>query len=135
MTTQDCAVMCNLIKHTHTVLLIPPWEDRCEWHRMTWMTGPDCAVMCNLINTHTHTLKKMKRNKNASSLHNPILCCLFSSRLFARAATGGRRGTTPTPEWYHPLPKHALEKVKPTGRSRASQLPRRRRRRAHEIWK
>ena len=36
--------------HTHT-----PWEDQCEWHRMTTMTGPDCAVMCNLINTHTHT--------------------------------------------------------------------------------
>ena len=33
----------------------PPWEDQCEWHRMTRMTGPDCAVMCNLINTHTHT--------------------------------------------------------------------------------
>ena len=43
--------------HTHTqqVSLIPPWEDQCEWHRMTRMTGPDCAVMCNLINTHTHT--------------------------------------------------------------------------------
>ena len=34
---------------------IPPWEDQCEWHRMTRMTGPDCAVMCNLINTYTHT--------------------------------------------------------------------------------
>ena len=33
--------------HTHT-----PWEDQCEWHIMTRMTGPDCAVMCNLINTH-----------------------------------------------------------------------------------
>ena len=31
-----------------------PWEDQCEWHRMTRMTGPDCAVMCNLISTHTH---------------------------------------------------------------------------------
>ena len=51
--------MCNLInKHTHThiqVSLISPWEDQCEWRRMTRMTGPDCAVMCNLINTHTHT--------------------------------------------------------------------------------
>ena len=28
---------------------MPPWEDQCEWHRMTPMTGPDCAVMCNLI--------------------------------------------------------------------------------------
>ena len=37
---------------THTTH-IPPWEDQCEWHRMTRMTGPDCAVMCNLINTHT----------------------------------------------------------------------------------
>ena len=42
-------------QHTHTVPLIPLWEDQCEWHRMTRMTGPDCAVMCNLINTHTHT--------------------------------------------------------------------------------
>ena len=55
MTGADCAVMCNVINthtrtHTHT-----PWEDQCEWHRMTRMTGPDCAVMCNLINTHTHT--------------------------------------------------------------------------------
>ena len=41
-------------KKTHTHL-IPPWEDQCEWHRMTRMTGPDCAVMCNLINTYTHT--------------------------------------------------------------------------------
>ena len=56
MTGPDCAVMCNVInihthKHTHT-----PWEDQCEWHRMTRMTGPDCAVMCNLINTHNSTL-------------------------------------------------------------------------------
>ena len=34
--------------------MIPPWEDRCEWDRMTRMTGPDCAVLCYLINTHTH---------------------------------------------------------------------------------
>ena len=33
----------------------PPWEDQCEWHGMTSMTGPDCVVMCNLINAHTHT--------------------------------------------------------------------------------
>ena len=51
--------MCNLINahtntHTH-ISLIPPWEDQCEWHRMTRIAGPDCAVMCNLINTHTHT--------------------------------------------------------------------------------
>ena len=60
MTGPDCVVMCNLINththtHTHRVLLIPPWEDQCEWHIMTRMTGSDCAVMCNLINTHTHT--------------------------------------------------------------------------------
>ena len=49
-------LLSNLI-HTHTHTHIPPWEDQCEWHRMTInrMTGPDCAVMCNLINTHTHT--------------------------------------------------------------------------------
>ena len=56
ITRPDCAVMCNLINtHTHTHTLILPWEDQCEWHRMTRMKGPDCAVMCNLINTHTHT--------------------------------------------------------------------------------
>ena len=41
--------------YVKNVSLIPPWEDQCEWHRMTRMTGPDCVVMCNLINTHTHT--------------------------------------------------------------------------------
>ena len=40
---------------SYQVSLIPPWEDQCEWHKMTRMTRPDCAVMCNLINTHTHT--------------------------------------------------------------------------------
>ena len=50
--TPDCVVMCNLINtHTH-----PPWEDQCEWHIMTRMTGgPDCVVMCNLINTYIQT--------------------------------------------------------------------------------
>ena len=48
-------VKCQEHTHTHTSL-IPPWEDQCEWHRMTRMTRPDCAVICNLINTHTHTL-------------------------------------------------------------------------------
>ena len=43
-------MQCNTIQ----VSLIPPWEDQCEWHRMTRMTGPDCAVMCNLINIHTY---------------------------------------------------------------------------------
>ena len=58
MTGPDCAVMCNLINiYTRTYIhtsLIPPWEDQCEWHRMTRMTRSDCAVMCNLINIHTH---------------------------------------------------------------------------------
>ena len=40
------------VTYAHTqVSLIPPWEDQCEWHRMTRMTGPDCAVVCNLIHT------------------------------------------------------------------------------------
>ena len=45
------------------VSLIASWEDQCEWHRMTRMTGPDCAVMCNLINTqaHTYTLVQVER--------------------------------------------------------------------------
>ena len=40
-----------------TSIIHPPWEDHCEWHRMTRVTRSDCAVMCNLINisTHTHT--------------------------------------------------------------------------------
>ena len=48
--------MCNLINsHTHTHTWYPPWEDKCESHRMARITGPDCAVMCSLINTHTHS--------------------------------------------------------------------------------
>ena len=43
-------------KYTHTYTYIPPWEDQCEWRRMTRMTGPDCAVMRNLINTHSYSL-------------------------------------------------------------------------------
>ena len=42
----------NLLTDKYTYIL-PPWEDQCEWHRMTRMTGPDCAVMNNLINIHT----------------------------------------------------------------------------------
>ena len=46
---------CNTHIHTHThTQHISPWEDQCEWHKMTRMTGPDCAVMRNLINTHIH---------------------------------------------------------------------------------
>ena len=41
--------------YTYIHTLISPWEDKCEWHRMTRMTGPDWAVMvCNLINIHTY---------------------------------------------------------------------------------
>ena len=43
--------------HTHTHIhtsLIPSWENQCEWHTMTRMTGPDCAIMYHLINTYTH---------------------------------------------------------------------------------
>ena len=43
---------CYMCDHTHTHT--HPWEEQCDWHIMTRMTGPDCAVMCNLINTHTH---------------------------------------------------------------------------------
>ena len=57
----------NLTRLIHTLLYVmtihtyiytssiidPPLGGRCEWHRMTRMTGPDCAVMCNLINIHT----------------------------------------------------------------------------------
>ena len=50
------------------VPLIPPWEDQCEWHRMTRMPGPDCAFMSNLINTytqaHTHTGDTGGKRKN-----------------------------------------------------------------------
>ena len=40
---------------THTRTHTLAWEDQCERHRMTRMTGPDCAVMCNLFNKYTHT--------------------------------------------------------------------------------
>ena len=50
--------MCNLTNvHTYIYTCIytyAPWEDQCEWHIMTRMTGPDCAVMCNLLNIHTY---------------------------------------------------------------------------------
>ena len=54
---QNTYIQFNKYTHTyiHTVSLIPPQEDQCEWHRMTRMTGPDCVVMCNLINTYIHT--------------------------------------------------------------------------------
>ena len=42
--------------HTYLCVHTSPWEDQCEWHRMTRMAGPDCAVMCNLINIHTYIL-------------------------------------------------------------------------------
>ena len=82
MTGPDCVVRCNLINtyihacihtyilrgyvqfnkyihtyiHTYIHIYIHTciWEDQCEWHRRTRMTGPDCAVMCNLINIHTY---------------------------------------------------------------------------------
>ena len=59
MTGPDCAVICNLTNtHIHTRFLnkynCPPWDDQCEWHRITRMAGPDCAVMCNLIYIHAH---------------------------------------------------------------------------------
>ena len=44
---------CYMCDYTY-ISLITPWEDQCEWHIMTRMTGPDCAVMCNLINIHTY---------------------------------------------------------------------------------
>ena len=68
MTGPDCAVMCNLINtHTHTHT---PWEDQCEWHRVTRMIGPDCAVMCNLINTNTHTRKICRKERVGSVAAN-----------------------------------------------------------------
>ena len=61
---------------THTHLHIPPWEDQCEWHRMTRMTGPDCAVMCNLINTQTHTYTHY--TKNVEINNSPFIAkCVF----------------------------------------------------------
>ena len=40
-------VFVSMLFSGQSISLIPPWEDQCEWHRMTRMTGPDCAVMCN----------------------------------------------------------------------------------------
>ena len=70
----------SAIRDDHTyiqVSLILPWEDQCEWHRMTRMTGPDCAVMCNLINIHTYTGGRSHR-----IFHPPSFCgaCLNFSR-------------------------------------------------------
>ena len=49
--------LCRVWSEVFVISIIdPPWEDQCEWYRMTRMTGPVCAVMCNLINIHTHTL-------------------------------------------------------------------------------
>ena len=84
--------MCNLINihtyiHTyiHTSLkkvsLIPPWEDQCEWHRMTRMTGPDCAVMCNLINIHTyiHTYIQRRRGHSSTTTLDPRIRHFYST--------------------------------------------------------
>ena len=79
MTRPDCVVMCNSINtHTHTTQIQThntntdtPWEDQCEWHRMTInrMTGPDCAVMCNLINTHTRITQKQHTHTHTNLTH------------------------------------------------------------------
>ena len=53
--TVHTCIVCTYIHTYIQVSLIPLWEDQCEWHRMTRMTGPDCAVIvCNLINIHTY---------------------------------------------------------------------------------
>ena len=52
--------------NTHTkVSIIPPWEDQCEWYRMTIykMTGPDCAVICNLIDTERERERERSREQ------------------------------------------------------------------------
>ena len=49
----------------------PPWEDQCEWNRMTRMTGPDYAVMCNLI--HTHNTLHAHRNLQSEFLNVVLL--------------------------------------------------------------
>ena len=48
--TSTCVKM-TIVTHLsfgeRIAIVIPPWEDQCEWHRMTRMAGgPDCAVMC-----------------------------------------------------------------------------------------
>ena len=82
--------MCNLINtHTHTHTLTTtttthtPWEDQCEWHRITGMTGPDCAVMCNLVNTHTHTHTHRHRFLPALAEIVPSVVP-YASNLYAR---------------------------------------------------
>ena len=44
--------------------MISLWEDQCEWHIITKMTGLDCAVESNLIDTHTHTHSTQNENRN-----------------------------------------------------------------------
>ena len=87
MTGPDCAVMCSLIKlHTyiHTymhayihafdqrfsqqVSLIPPWEDQCEWHRMTRMTGPERGYVQFNKYTYIHTYIHTPRWVTCSSI-------------------------------------------------------------------
>ena len=67
--------MCNLINihtHIHTYIHTYPWEDQCEWHRMTRMTGPDRAVMCNLININAYIHKYIHTCSRALSLRNLV---------------------------------------------------------------
>ena len=64
--------MCNLINiHTYIhTYIFPPWEDPCEWHRMTRMAGPDCTVMCNLINIDTYTYTNHRDLGTKTTIHS-----------------------------------------------------------------
>ena len=100
--------MCNLINtHTHTPSIIdPPWEDQCEWHRMTRMTRPDCAVMCNLINTHTHTPSiidppwedqcEWHRMTRMTRPDCAVMCNLINTHTHTHTHTNGKKTHTHT---------------------------------------
>ena len=70
---------CRVVSEVFVkVPLIPPWEDQCEWHRTTRMTGPDCAVMYNSKNTHTYT-----HTQNSDWEWTLLYPCFFSTKRLA----------------------------------------------------
>ena len=65
---------CRILSEVFVISIIdPPWEDKCERHIITRMTGSDCAFMCNLIKKYTDT-------HNHSESFCPSLSCLLQTR-------------------------------------------------------
>ena len=96
------------------VSLIPPWEDQCEWHRMTRMTRPDCAVMRNLLNIHPYihvcrlspffkvrALRTHEYNTSARGLH--FFLCWPGVAVKTGVRGGGVGLINPTPNFSNAL--------------------------------